>query len=485
MKEKVTFCAFVTQSLAAIIIAFLTSLTGFVYGWPSYTLANFVSNETLLSHPMSKLEVSLLGSLTNLGALVVTPFIGYILDSIGRKYSAMLFGLPSVIAWSVLCITNYVPLILLAVGFAGVGAAGQAVSSVYISEICQNSIRGALTSTTVSGYFLGLLFTYTIGGRLTYHQVIYVHLSLSILYVLLLAVLQDSPVYLMQKGREQEAARAVTFYRRVPVRSKEVEVVIANIKLQLDPQSANTLLAHEDSSKHLIKAKLKENLKEQSAWAYLKKSESSKRALATVIIVMVTTICMGSIALQVYAEPLFKEAVPSMDPNQCSIYLAIVYVVASLVCSVLLDRLGRKFLLTTTSVGSGILTLLLGTQLRYHWAPHWVTATFIYVFGFVYNLGAAVVPFVLTAEVFLPEVRGLGNSITMAFMWIMNFATLIVFHPIVNIIGLGFTFCLFSVVCFFGAIYSQFCLPETKGLSADEIQLLFQKRPNQVRNNKV
>jgi hypothetical protein len=35
----------------------------------------------------------------------------------------------------VIACTNYVPLILAAVGFAGFGAAGQAISTVYISEI--------------------------------------------------------------------------------------------------------------------------------------------------------------------------------------------------------------------------------------------------------------------------------------------------------------------------------------------------------------
>jgi hypothetical protein len=72
------------------------------------------------------------------------------------------------------------------------------------------------------------------------------------------------------------------------------------------------------------------------------KSDSSKRALAHVLFTMAVSILMGSIVLQVYAEPLFKEAVPSMNSNQCSIFLAIDYVVASSLSSLLLDKLGRK-----------------------------------------------------------------------------------------------------------------------------------------------
>jgi hypothetical protein len=57
---------------------------------------------------------------------------------------------------------------------------------------------------------------------------------------------------------------------------------------------------------------------------------------------MAVSVFMGSVVLQVYAEPLFTEAVPSMNSNQCSILLAMVYLAASSLCAVLLDKLGRK-----------------------------------------------------------------------------------------------------------------------------------------------
>ncbi|KAM3958156.1 uncharacterized protein ACR2FA_007795 [Aphomia sociella] len=473
--ETVKLSAFVVQGSSTLAISFLTSLTGFVYGWPSFTLANFMSNDTVLSAPMSQTEVSLLGSLTNIGALVATPFCGYILNAIGRKHAAMLFGLPFVIAWAVVSLTTSVPLVLAAVGFSGVGAAGQAVSAVYISEICQDSIRGALTSTTASGYFVGLLLSYILGGYLTYHQVVYAYLSLSILYVLILSLLKESPVYLIQKGKIEEAARSIAFYRRVDKSSKEVELEIRKIKLQLDPRLEKLLQANDiQTIESLIDSNGKnEEVKLESEWKFLCKSSSSKRALMSCLVIMSVTILMGAIVLQVYAEPLFKEALPSMEPNLCSIFLASDFIVASLLCALMLDRVGRKILLTSSSVASGVCALFLGTQLWFHWAPVWCTVVVIYLYCFVYNLGVAVVPFVLTAEVFLPEVRGLCNSLVLAAMWIMNFITLIIFNPLVTCLGLGPIFCGFSVICFLGAIYSHFCLPETKGLSADAIQLLF------------
>ncbi|XP_059055636.1 facilitated trehalose transporter Tret1-like [Achroia grisella] len=476
--EKVKFSAIIVQGLGTLAISLLMSLTGFVYAWPSYTAANFMSNDTVLSAPMSQTEMSLLGSLTNIGALIVTPFCGYVLNKIGRKYAAMLFGIPFVIAWTVISFTTHVPLVLASVGFAGAGAAGQVVSAVYISEICQDSIRGALASTVASCYFIGLLVSYVLGGYLSYHQVVKTHLIISILYILMLALLKESPVFLVQKGKLEDAAKSIAFYRRVDANSKVVETEIKKIKLLLDPR-IERLLQEKDINavETLLDNKgTDEEMKTESQWKFLAKSSSSKRALLSCLVVMSTTILMGAIVLQVYAEPLFKEALPSMESNLCSILLASDFLVGSLICALMLDRLGRKALLTSSSIASGICALLLGTQLWFHWAPVWCTVVLIYSYCFVYNLGAAVVPFVLPAEVFLPEVRGLCNSLVLGVAWTMNFITLIIFNPLVTYLGLGPLFCVFAVVCFIGALYSHLCVPETKGLSADAIQLLFLKR---------
>ncbi|CAH2097883.1 unnamed protein product [Euphydryas editha] len=478
---KLKKSAFFMQFLATILIANLVCLTGVVYAWPSYTYALLKSNETVLEMPMTTGQLSVVGSLTNIGALLATPFCGYVLDKFGRKYAAMFFGIPFVVAWGIIAVTKSVYLVILAVGLAGVGASGQVVTTVYISEICHDSIRGGLTSSTVSGFFIGLLFSYALGGYLSYYHVAYVCLALSVMYIIFIALLKESPVFLLKCGKEKEAAESIAFYHRIEMNSKEMEAEIRKITLQLDPRIVKMLEAGSDeaATEELLDKPQSITEKEEqpeSAWQFLKRSESSKRALIVVLAIMSLTILMGSIILQVYAEPLFKEAVPTMDSNTCSILLALDYLIASLVCACMLDKFGRKSLIIVTSVLSGVLTILLGSQLHLHFAPHWFTAFLIYAYSFMYNLGAAVVPFVLTAEVFLPEVRGLGNTCSMACMWISNFVVLIIFNPLVEACGLGITFCFFSVICFITAAYSYFYMPETKGLSVDAIQPLFLKK---------
>ncbi|XP_075985595.1 facilitated trehalose transporter Tret1-like [Anticarsia gemmatalis] len=481
-RAKIKTSEFVVQSLSTLVICFLAVQTGFVYAWPSYNVANFKSNMTVLAEPMSSLEISLLGSLPNLGGLAASPFCGWAFNTYGRKYATMLFGLPYIFAWSMISQTSSVPLVLVAVAIAGIGVAGQNVSLIYISEIAHDSIRGGLTACSAATFFLGILISYVIGGNLPYMTVVYIHLTTSVIAILLLMLLPESPVFLVLVGREEDAAKSISFYRRVDVKSKEVEAELAKIRLMVGPNLEKMLEAAEADDENGTSEKLMETMEvggvrqHESAWKFFWKSKSSQRALTTVLTLMAATIMMGCVVLQVYAEPLFAEAVPSMPSSQCAIFVALDFLIASSLCVFVVDKFGRKSILIGTSLGSGVFTAMLGSQLQFHWAPHWFTAALIYAYGFVYTVGCAVIPFVLTAEVFLPEVRSFCNSVSLAFVWIFNFITLVIFNPLVDAMGLGPVFYLFSVVCFAGAAYTQFYLPETKGLSADAIQVLFLKK---------
>lgn len=107
------------------------------------------------------------------------------------------------VSWIIISLTKNINLVLFAVFFTGVGGAGQVVSTVYISEVVQDAVRGSLTTIVVAGYFAGLLISYVLGGLLSYHQVACIYLSLSLLYLLMVMLLKESPVFLVQQGNEE------------------------------------------------------------------------------------------------------------------------------------------------------------------------------------------------------------------------------------------------------------------------------------------
>ncbi|XP_073962483.1 facilitated trehalose transporter Tret1-like [Choristoneura fumiferana] len=473
------------QILTCLVVAYQGTMTGFVMGWPSNTAGVFSSNSTVLSKPMTTFEISLFGSLVNAGALVVSPLCGTIYNNLGRKYATIFFGLGFVIAWAMISVTTNVMMVLVAMALSGVGAAGQAASPIYITEIAEDKIRGTMSACPGTGYFLGILLSYVFGGYFSYHTVVHIFMSMSILSIVLLMLMKESPTYLMLVGKEEEAAKALAFYRWTDVSSKEVQTGITNIKRQLDPHVENILLEDKESQATLMPDNTEDNRNNPtekntqesfiSQLKYLKKSRSSRRALMVTSSLVCMSVLMGSLAVMVYAEPLFKQAVPTMHPNTCAILLAIVFLISSLLCVSLVDKCGRKMLLITSSLASGVCTLLLGTQLQMGWAPHWFSAVLIYVYNFGYTLGAAVVPFIILSEVFLPEVRGLCNSVVLVIQWSMGFIGLMLFNEFLVIVGPGPIFYFFSAVGFFCAFFTYQWVPEIKGLSLDQIQLAFLK----------
>lgn len=72
------------------------------------------------------------------------------------------------------------------------------------------------------------------------------------------------------------------------------------------------------------------------------KSRSTRRAIVVTLVLVTSSIFQGLAVLQVYAEPLFEDAVPNMSPTLCSAVLAITTIIAGFIAAYLTDRCGRR-----------------------------------------------------------------------------------------------------------------------------------------------
>ncbi|CAG4952104.1 unnamed protein product [Parnassius apollo] len=459
----------INQAGCAIIVCYSCLTMALMYAWPSSTIKLFSSANTTLHRPMSENEIALFGSFSSISAIFTTPFSGILLDRIGRKNSCILFSLPQVVAWLIVSISSRVEAVLSAMFISGFGGCTLLLAPVFVSEFCQESVRGMMTSGSVIAYGLGILLSYLLGGCLEFNTMIYMCLSMSVLAVLLLWPLKESPLFLMKNGLENDAMKAVAFYRRVKETSKEVTQEINTLKRALKADLEDVFPEEE---------KLKPESKKQekvSKWKFLKKSRSTRQALFVALALYSATMFQGLVAIQVYAEPVFEETLPNISSTLSCVLLAVVSVVSSCVAAYLIDIAGRRPLMIYSSIGAGICCVALGTQINLPWGPHWITGVFIYLFAIMYTLGAGTVPYVFVAEVFLPEVKSLVSMLSAEWAWICNFIILYIFIPLVSSVGLAPVFYIFGGVCFATAMFCTYLLPETKGLSVDVIQTLLVK----------
>ncbi|XP_039747292.1 facilitated trehalose transporter Tret1-like [Pararge aegeria] len=460
----------IRQTYCTLIVCYSCMNIGIMFAWPSSTLKIFESKNTTLNRPMTEMEIALFGSLSSISALITTPIAGFLLDILGRKYSCILFSVPPVVAWSLISTFPSVTVVLLSVFISGLGGCMFVVVPLYISEFCHESIRGTMTSGCIIFYGVGLMVSYILGGRLDYHTMNYVCLFISVVGVLALMIVKESPTYLMKKGLHKEAANTIAFYRSSKPGSKEVLQEMDVIKRTLNPQM-------DDVTPEEEKLKIEDQPpKKLSLLEFLQKSRSTRRALVLILVLYSIAIFQGLAVVQVYAEPLFEEALPSMSANLSSILFALLNTIAGLTSAYMMDHAGRRPVMIYSSLASCFCCVALGTQIQLHWGPHWLTAIFVYAFCVTCTCGAGTVPYVMIAELFLPEVKGVMSMLGVQWGWICNFIILFIFNPLVAAMGLGPVFYIFAIVSVISTVFSYFYLPETNGLTVDVIQTLLVKK---------
>lgn len=119
------------------------AITGSHIGWTSPTLPYLKSEKSHL--PITSSEGSSIASFYLLGSIPGNILAAFMVDSIGRKASLLLAGVPLTIGW-ILIIIAWQPYVLYASRF--ISGLGQGIVYVvcpmYIGEIADKNIRGSL-----------------------------------------------------------------------------------------------------------------------------------------------------------------------------------------------------------------------------------------------------------------------------------------------------------------------------------------------------
>ncbi|XP_046973463.1 facilitated trehalose transporter Tret1-2 homolog isoform X2 [Vanessa cardui] len=354
-------------------------------------------------------------------------------------------------------------------------------SPIFISEITEESIRGTLTSAPITFYCLGVLASYILGWFLTYRYIIWANIICCLIYVGLMMTVTESPVYLMRQKREEDARLAISHYRGASLSSKVVMEEFSRLKQQITP--AVELIAVDSDAKADEAEKEKLNLNnddeekpKMSSFKMLFVSPSSRRAFTIVGLTLSLQVMMGMVAVQVYAKNIFANAAPSLSSHFCSVMFALVLLCGSLLSALFSDKFGRRVLLVMSSIAVGLCLAAMGILIQTSILPPWVTAVLILLYCFSFMFGSGSVPYVLLAEAFIPEVQSIASMLLMEWVWLLNFFIVGVFPFMVKFFGVHGSFYSFACFAILDTIIGLFFVPETKGLTNEQIQETFLRR---------
>ena len=160
---------------------------------------------------------------TVVGCLLCGP----LLDLLGRRKTLLIMNAPFIIGWIILCVTpSPAPLSVLYLGRILTGIGCGLVSSpgcVYIGEMSTDRLRGMLVTWPTVGMSIGVFLIYVIGLGIKDNWRLVAGISISvptIATILVFIFLKESPMWLLSRGRIQEAEVSFKWIRQIPESQK-------------------------------------------------------------------------------------------------------------------------------------------------------------------------------------------------------------------------------------------------------------------------
>lgn len=433
------------------VVAIVASLGGLLSGFDTGVISGALLfiNQTW---DLSDYTQGFLVSSVLIGAVIGAGTNGILADMFGRKKIIIATAIIFIIG-SILCALapNIYVLILsrILVGLA-VGIVNFIVP-LYLSEVAPKQMRGTLVSLYQWAITAGILFSYVINGAFAsavynWRWMLFAGVFPGIVLLVGMSFLGDTPRWLVSKNRDEEAKK---IYRKIEP-SENADVAVAEIK--------ETLKTEGGSDKKIRFKK----------WMIM--------PFVVGIGIMFAQICTGINTIIYYAPTIFKIA--GFDSNANAIYatagIGLINFLMTIIAIFFTDKLGRKPLLY---VGlTGVMLSLLGLGCAFHFASilgaslKWVAVGSLafYIICFAFSLGP--VGWIIVSEVFPLKIRGLAMSLCTVANFAFNFFVVGSFPVLINRVGGAYTFWMFAFVSLLCIIFVYFFVPETKGISLEQIE---------------
>lgn len=207
----------VLQNRRVILATFAAVLGNFSFGYALVFTSPVIPALERSSDPalhLTKNQASWFGSIFTLGAAAGGLSAMALNDLLGRKLSIMFSAVPSAAGYAFMAGAHGLWMLLLGrmlTGFAGGLTA--ACIPVYVSEIAPPSVRGALGATPQLMAVFGSLSLYALGLLLPWRWLAVAGEGPVLVMILLLSFMPNSPRFLLSRGRDDEALRALAWLR--------------------------------------------------------------------------------------------------------------------------------------------------------------------------------------------------------------------------------------------------------------------------------
>lgn len=179
---------------------------------------------------LSKSQTSWIASVIVLAVPPGCLFAGVLMEWIGRLNTIKCAAIPCVIGWTLIAIATNMYTLLIGRILTGLGSAiGTSPAIVYITEVARPDLRGSLISAAPTIASLGMVIAYTEGAFIQWRLIAWIGIIYTIVPIILIHMfVPESPVWLVAKGRMEDAAESLKFlYKAYPQPDHTVNDVVS------------------------------------------------------------------------------------------------------------------------------------------------------------------------------------------------------------------------------------------------------------------
>jgi SP family galactose:H+ symporter-like MFS transporter len=149
--------------------------------------------------------------------------------------------------------------------------------------------------------------------------------------------------------------------------------------------------------------------------------------------------------------------------------IGVANVLVTVVSILLVDRLGRRFLLLLGTAGMAVALGFVG--IAFHRGTGGI-AVFYGVVGYILSFGIGLGPVVwlLISEIYPTKIRGKAMSLATLSVWGANWVVAGTFLSLIHAAGPAGTFWFYASICVLAFVFCYAFVPETKGQSLEAIE---------------
>ncbi|KAF4677293.1 hypothetical protein FOL47_002532 [Perkinsus chesapeaki] len=421
-------------------------------------------------------EASLFGSLVTIGAMIGALAGGPITEKFGRKWTLIGISPLFVVMYVWMALAHTAWQLLVARVFVGVGVGVESfVVPTYIGEVSPIKLRGALGACNQLAVTIGILLAYVLGLAFpsqadsvdpnadshtfcNWRNLCWIIIIPSALLGICMFFAPETPHWLASHGRLEAAKAALSKLRDGKEDGEEYMAESKALELTAESKSeqGGSLL---DRFKSLGECKMQ---------------------LFIGVMLLTLQQLSGINAIIFYQTTIFQEA-GIEGKKAMALTVMAVQLVVTLISCIIMDKAGRRILLLAGAIGMCISAICMGIffYLKDDAGINnvgWLAIVSAYCYIAAFSIGVGAIPWLIMAEIFPGNVRGLAASIATCVNWFCGFIVTMFLDSYRRAVSFSGVFWTFAGICACMIAFVVIFVPETKGKTFDQIQAYFKSK---------